>query len=315
MRRREFVKSSLALAAASLAPGLEGAASGPEVALTFDDPTTNGGARLSPAALNDALLEALGRHRLKSVLFVCGKRVASEPGRDLVASWDRAGHLIGNHSFSHLNFNAEPDADGSGGVSLADFEQDLVKNEAILGGHFARLFRFPFFKEGDTKEKRDGMRAFLKARGYGIGRATIDASDWAIDARLRRRLQKDPEADLLPYRDFLLEHILERAEFYDTLARNVLGHGVRHTLLLHHSQLNALFLPDLIGRFLSRGWKVIDADLAYADPVYLRNPEILPAGESLIWALAKETGRFEERLRYPGEDDVYENPRMDSLKL
>ncbi len=41
----------------------------------------------------------------------------------------------------------------------------------------------------------------------------------------------------------------------------------------------------------------------------------LPAGESLLWALAKETGKFENELRYPGEDDVYENPKMDELKL
>jgi hypothetical protein len=35
----------------------------------------------------------------------------------------------------------------------------------------------------------------------------------------------------------------------------------------------------------------------------------------LIWALAKETGKFEKELRYPGEDDTYENPKMDALKL
>jgi hypothetical protein len=35
----------------------------------------------------------------------------------------------------------------------------------------------------------------------------------------------------------------------------------------------------------------------------------------LIWALAKESGKFEKELRYPGENDVYENPRMDALHL
>ncbi len=31
--------------------------------------------------------------------------------------------------------------------------------------------------------------------------------------------------------------------------------------------------------------------------------------------VAKETGKFEKELRYPGEDDVYENPKMDALRL
>ena len=75
------------------------------------------------------------------------------------------------------------------------------------------------------------------------------------------------------------------------------------------------FLGDLIAMFAAKGWKPVDANSAYQDPVYDMQPRILPAGESLIWALAKETGRYEKELRYPGEDDVYENPRMDTLKL
>jgi len=35
--------------------------------------------------------------------------------------------------------------------------------------------------------------------------------------------------------------------------------------------------------------------------VFRNQPQIVPAGESLIWALAKEDGAFNERLRYPGE--------------
>jgi len=35
-------------------------------------------------------------------------------------------------------------------------------------------------------------------------------------------------------------------------------------------------------------------------------PDILPAGESVLWALANAKGR--SGLRYPGEDNVYEKP-------
>lgn len=67
--------------------------------------------------------------------------------------------------------------------------------------------------------------------------------------------------------------------------------------------------------FVSKGWRPVDAEYAYADPIYERQPQCLPAGESLLWGLAQETGRFAAQLRYPGEDDLYENPRMDALKL
>lgn len=67
--------------------------------------------------------------------------------------------------------------------------------------------------------------------------------------------------------------------------------------------------------FRSRGWGVIDAEEAFAGKVFTRQLDTAPAGQSLIWALAKETGKFETRLRYPGEDDVYEKPILDQLSL
>jgi peptidoglycan/xylan/chitin deacetylase (PgdA/CDA1 family) len=318
VNRREFIK--LAAVAAPLAgvPALRSADAGPEIAFTFDDPKTNSDAGLSWQQINEHMLATLAARHIKAILFVCGKRVDSDAGRSLVAEWDHAGHDIGNHSYSHLNFNASGHANsGEANVTLADFESDAIRNEPLIRGyaHFTRLFRYPFFKEGDTVEKRDGMRSFLKQHGYRVGRATIDASDWVIDARLDNRLKADPKADPMAYGDFFLRHIWERAQFYDSLAHRILNRPVRHTLLLHHSALNAIFLDRLIAMFIAKQWRPVDASRAYADPVYDLQPKTLPAGESLIWALAKEAGKFDSELRYPGEDDVYENPKMDALKL
>lgn len=319
MKRRDFLRGSAVAAALACMPRAWAQPGAPEIAFTFDDPTTEGGANLSWQEVNRRILGALASNNIKAILFVCGKRVDGDSGQQLIAAWDRAGHLIGNHSYSHLSFNVSSDADPDGfkKVTLAEFEADALKNEPLIRSysHFTRLFRYPYFKEGDIVEKRDGMRAFLLQHGYRIGRATIDASDWAITDRLKKRVEAQPHADLAGYRDFFLQHIWERAQFYDSLALRVLGRTVRHTVLLHHSALNALFLDDLITMFRNKGWKPVDAEYAYKDDVYDRQPKILPAGESLIWALAKESGKFEKELRYPGEDDVYENPRMDALKL
>jgi peptidoglycan/xylan/chitin deacetylase (PgdA/CDA1 family) len=319
MNRRQFLRST---AVAATLTGLSRSwaqSHAPEIAFTFDDPTTDGGVKLKWQEVNERMLATLSRNNIQSILFVVGKRVNSDSGRQLITAWDRSGHLIGNHSYSHLNFNRSTDTapDGPRKVSLADFEADALKNEQLILSyhHFTRLFRYPYFKEGDTVEKRDGMRAFLQDHGYRIGRATIDASDWAMNARMVKRSEAQPHADLGGYRDFFLQHIWERAQFYDSLAQRVLGRPVRHTVLLHHSPLNALFLGDLIAMLRNKGWKPVDAEYAYKDEVYDRQPKILPAGEGLIWALAKESGKFEKELRYPGEDDVYENPRMDALHL
>jgi len=87
------------------------------------------------------------------------------------------------------------------------------------------------------------------------------------------------------------------------------------TLLLHHNVLNGMFLTDLLRMFEGKGWQLVDAEQVYTDPIFEVHPEALPAGQSLIWSLAKATGRFDGVLRYPGEDGAYEAPRMDALGL
>jgi hypothetical protein len=74
--------------------------------------------------------------------------------------------------------------------------------------------------------------------------------------------------------------------------------------------------PGLDGaRRRGRGWQPVDAETAFGDDVFRREPDIVPAGESIIWALAKQTGRFDRQLRYPGEDGRYEQPILDRLRL
>jgi peptidoglycan-N-acetylglucosamine deacetylase len=308
MNRREFLCYTSVAASQAVLPRALGAAPHPAIAFTFDDPVAKDRVHLGWNEVNERILAALSKHRVKAALFVCGMRVDSDAGQQLIGAWDRQAHLIGNHSYSHLNFGA---------VTLAEFAADAAKNEPLIHSyrHFAKLFRYPYFKEGDTVAKREGMYAFLQERGYRIGRATIDASDWAINARLESRIKKDPKADLSGCRDFFLQHIWERAQFYDSLSRHVATEPVRHTVLLHHNTLNALFFDDLLAMFSARDWHLIDAEHAYRDPIYDRQPQILPAGESLIWALAKESGKFAADLRYPGENDTYENPKMDALGL
>jgi peptidoglycan/xylan/chitin deacetylase (PgdA/CDA1 family) len=280
------------------------------VAITMDDLDVNADDTplLSLEQRNAAILAALDRVQLKAIIFVCGTRVDSEIGRRHLDTWARAGHLIGNHSWTHPNFSA-------GGAEM--FGDEVLRTEALLEElhGFTRMFRFPMLKEGRTAEQRDGMRDFLSSHGYRNGYVTIDTSDWAIDARLRRRLHADPTANLEPYRRFYLEHMWQRAQYYDGLAKKVLGRSPSHTLLVHHNLVSALFLPDLLHMFSSRGWTLIDAATAYKDPIFAAQPNILPAGESIVWALAKESQRFDKELRFPAEDGEYEDPRMDAVGL
>jgi len=281
----------------------------PQLALTMDDPTLSLGSVLRWQEANSRILKAISSKNMRAALFVCGMRVDDADGARLLGGWDEAGHLICNHSYSHKFYGER--------TSYSDFAVDFLKNEKVIAPYHNRtaLFRYPFLKEGDTADKRDRFRALLKERGYRVGHVSIDASDWYVSQRFVDRLGKQANAAVAPYRDYLIAHLLDRADFYRQLALDVLGRDIRHTLLVHFNPLNAFVLGDVMNAFEAAGWQWIDASLAFEDPIYRSEPKTVPAGESLVWALAKETGRFEARLRYPGEDDVYERPKMDGLGL
>ncbi len=313
MNRRELTKAIGIIALAAGAGQLSFASDEdyPEISITMDDFNWDKNVRLEPDQRNRQLLEALrSRGNLKAALFVKGRNADNAKGKALLSEWDRAGHLIGNHTYSHQEYHGEK-------IDAAAFTADILKCEEVLKefSRFKRLFRFPYLKEGDSAAKRDQVRVFLKQHGYRNGHVTIDASDWAVEHRLSARLLKDPTADVKPYRDFYLEHMWERATYYDDLSRKVLGRSVKHTILVHYNLLNVLFLGDLLDMFKSKGWKLIDAEEAFKDPVFNSNPNIVPAGESVIWALAKETGKYEKLLRYPAEDSAYEKAEMDKRGL
>jgi peptidoglycan-N-acetylglucosamine deacetylase len=279
----------------------------PRVAITMDDVRWQIIPQDRREEAEARLLKHLGKTR--AFLFAVGQNVDNADGSRILTQWSAAGHRIGNHTYSHQPLLGKTTAEA--------FEQGILRNEELLRGYsgFRKWFRFPALKEGQTRELRDRFRSFLVRHGYRNGAVTIDASDWYYNQRLLARIEADRRFDVDLYRQPYLNHIWDRAKFYDQLSRDVLGRSVPHTLLVHYNLLNSLFLGDLLTMFRSKGWDVIDADEAFQDPVFHRQPDTAPAGESLIWALAKETGRFEDLLRYPGEDDVYEKPLLDRLGL
>jgi peptidoglycan/xylan/chitin deacetylase (PgdA/CDA1 family) len=312
MNRRTFNKIlGLSTAAVGLG-GIDAIARkpAPQFSITMDDFHWQNPVKLTAADRNQSILDALRSNSIKAAAFVVGRNVEDAEGKQLIAAWDHAGHMIGNHTYSHRNYN-------SSSTVVSEYEQDILRAEGLLKDFlgFPKYFRFPALKEGDTVAKRDEMRTFLAQHGYRVGHVTIDNSDWAIDQRLTARLKTDPAADVTRYRDFYMEHMWARAQYYDALARRVLGRPVKHTVLVHFNLLNGLFLGDLIAMFKSKGWQPIDAQEAFSDPVFSEKPNIVPAGESIVWALAKEKGTIAKSLRYPAEDGEYENARMNKLGL
>lgn len=280
----------------------------PKISLSFDDGMVVDRPGYALREWNEMLLNKLEQNNVQSILFVAGYNKFDEKGTYVLQSWNDHGHLIANHTTNHPNYNSDA-------WPAERFKKELLSNDSLIKrySNYVKRFRFPYLKEGNTQEKVDSFRTFMKDMGYRNGYVTIDASDWYIDNRLVERLRKDPQADITAYRNFYLQHIWERAQFYEKLSYELNGRHINHTLLLHHNLAAALFIDDLIQMFQENGWTFVSAEEAYTDPIFEMIPDY--AGESLIYAQAKDSGKYEDVLRYPAEDGSYERKKMNVLGL
>jgi len=286
------------LACALLAWLLPLAAAAQVIGLTFDD-------GLDPArtpkaeAWNTRILHAREQQQLHAIVFPSLHHIGGDAGLALIEQWAAAGHGVGNHTASHKSLS-------SGKVTLQGFIDDVQRADDALHhlDGWLPMLRFPYLKEGDTVAKRDGMRDWLRQHGYRPAPVSIDTSDWYYDQRYLALLKAGRSEPVKRLVRAYVRHLLERATYYDTLAREVLGRSPAHVMLLHTNALNAAALPDVIEAFRNKGWHFVAARSAFDDPLYAMQPMTLPAGESIVWALARERGI--DGLRYPAEDATYE---------
>jgi peptidoglycan/xylan/chitin deacetylase (PgdA/CDA1 family) len=275
-----------ALAAGLLA--LAPAAAQKRIALSFDDVPRQAGGFMTPDARAKALVRALAKARVKQAVFFVtvgnlGKPGTGDGATD-IARYLVAGHVIANHSYSHKRLS---------GMSAEAYLTDIDYADAWLKGWagYRPWFRFPFLDEGGKdKAKRDAVREGLKARGLANGYVTAESSDWNIEALAVAARKDGKKLDMAALRDLYVESHVEAAEFYDALAVKVLGRSPAHVMLLHETDIAALFVGDLVKALRAKGWEVVTADEAFADPIRELRPDTPFAQGTLTEALAWEKG-------------------------
>jgi peptidoglycan/xylan/chitin deacetylase (PgdA/CDA1 family) len=178
----------------------------------------------------------------------------------LLEQYIAAGFIIGNHTHSH------PDIDLT---SPEDYISNIFEADKILSSlsSYKKLFRFTFLKEGDSVEKRDAVRAVLKFRNYLNAYITVNTYDWYMDGLYQKALKEKRFVNMDALKTTYVQVLVSSAEFYDNMAKQVLGRSPKHVILLHENDLAALFIGDLVTALRTRGWKIISPELAYTDEV------------------------------------------------
>ena len=244
-----------------------------QVCFTFDDlPVVNYGVTDTTflRQLTDRLVLSLVGNHIPAIGFVnegkmYDKGKASQFQLGLLKSWPDNGLDLGNHTFSHPDFNT---------VSFRDFTTDLLKGETLTRkllqekGMALKYFRHPFLYVGTTKSKADSLASFLQRHHYTVAPVTIDNEDYLFALAYHRAyfnkdsmLMKRIGADFLSYME-------AKMKYYEKQSAALFGREIPQILLLHASLLNSDYMSDLAAIFRKNGYAFVNMDKVLEDEAY-----------------------------------------------
>jgi peptidoglycan/xylan/chitin deacetylase (PgdA/CDA1 family) len=264
------------------------AAAQKRIALSFDDIPRTAGAFMTPQQRTERLIAALRQARVPQVAFFINPGNLQQPwgaGREAqILAYVRAGHVIGNHSYSHPHLSE---------IGAAAYIANIDQAAAWLHGRagYRPWFRFPYLDEASRDiPTRDAVRAALRERHLMNGYVTVDGMDWLLDQLVNQAHAAGQAIDMNALRDLYVRILVESAEFSDQLARDALQRQPVQVVLMHETDIEALFIPDAVAALRARGWEIVSIDEAFRDPIAAAEPDSLYLS-SRIGALASVPGQ------------------------
>ncbi|MEE9431893.1 MAG: polysaccharide deacetylase family protein [Melioribacteraceae bacterium] len=130
------------------------------VALTFDD--------APDSFYTEKILDILKEENVKATFFVLGEKVKKDP--EIIKRINDEGHLIGNHSTSHINF-LEDYKDSISVINDVSYVDSILCSTICKKTHY---FRPPY------GALRDDQKQLLQNYGYEIAMWTVSTKDWDV---------------------------------------------------------------------------------------------------------------------------------------
>jgi len=244
-----------------------------EVALTFDDLPSHGPlpAGTTREDVTRKILAAFKEAKVPEVYGFINSGKLQEHREDMkvLQLWREAGHPLGNHTLDHISLNNN---------SVSAFEENVAKNEVtlqeLMGRNDWHWFRYPYLDEGDTLEKRRGVRAYLKEHGYRIAQVTLDFQDYAWNGPYARCSEKKDEKAIAWLRESYLNTATEYMKLGRELSQQLFHRDIKYVLLMHVGAFDAEMLPQLLAQMTQQGFKFVTLEQAEKDAVYQIDPDI-----------------------------------------
>lgn len=215
------------------------------------------------------ILSTLKKHKVTAVGFVNEHMLEAPREREariaLLRDWVKSGMVLGNHTYSHPDFNQ---------LTVEQFQEEITKGEVVTRElmesrrPYQLYFRHPQTHTGDTREKKEAIEKFLAERGYKITPHTIENSDYIFNVPYALALQKGDEELAQRVREAYLDFTIATTEFAEKVSPQIFGREIPQLLLIHTNDITADCLDEILQRLSARGYQFVTLDKVMADPAY-----------------------------------------------
>jgi peptidoglycan/xylan/chitin deacetylase (PgdA/CDA1 family) len=241
-------------------------ASAIEVAITVDDLPSHGDLPndISRTKIAITMLAAFKKHHISGVYgFINGYNVTDQDTKNVLKLWVDSGQLLGNHTYSHMNITAN---------AQDQYITNITQNELILRQFMVdknyKYFRYPYLREGNTKDKRDAIRKFLFDNNYKIAEVTLDFWDYEWNNPYARCIYKKDKKSINFIKKSYLDSGIAAIPAAQALSQLLFRRDIKYILLLHIGALDAQMLDQLLTQYEKLGVKFISLPDALSDKAY-----------------------------------------------
>jgi len=254
-----------------------------EICLTFDDLPVVGLRQTdiqSQRLMIDKLSGKLQRSGIPAIGFANGGKCYLGGRLDsqkvaLLNTWLDAGLEIGNHTFSHYDYNR---------ISCREFTADLIKGEPLIKtlaaehGKSIRYLRHPFLHRGNTKEKVDSLMTFLAEHGYREAPVTIDNTDYLFNAAYDSVISKKDSVLMKAIGSDYVAYQERKLVYFENQSQKLFGYTIRQIFLLHANAINSDYVDELADMLKRHGYKFVGLDRVLEDKAYLSPDKFYKTG-------------------------------------
>ena len=241
-----------------------------QMAITLDDLPQSSTIRTAEhrVALNQRLLYTLLEAKVPAMGFVNGAKCYNEDElvehqRQILVDWVEAGFELGNHTWSHPDYNR---------LTLEEFVADLERGEnfvaALMGERAMRWFRHPYLHRGDTDEKREALEKYIAEKGYREAVVSIDNAEWVFASAYDKALKAEDPERVAKIGESYVDYMMDVVAFWEGQSQALFGRNISHVMLMHGNTINADHLGEILRRLTALGYEFIPLAEALEDPAY-----------------------------------------------